>query len=152
MKPAETLDPTQAARELKRLAAEIARHDSAYYQRDTPEIDVAAAGKRIDAWVQARDVPVEAVKREEMGVLPVAMGGDFEEYWRSGGNRVAKAGMRAGLFHPVTGYSLPDAVRLAALIGNTKDLSSAALHDLTRSDEHPSELQSRRNHVCRLLL
>ncbi|WP_308222988.1 lycopene cyclase family protein [Sphingomonas sp. J344] len=39
--------------------------------------------------------------------------------------------MRAGLFHPVTGYSLPDAVRLAALIGNARDLSGAALHDLT---------------------
>jgi DNA ligase (NAD+) len=56
MKPAETLDPTQAARELKRLAVEIARHDSAYYQRDTPEIDDAqydALRRRNDA-IEAR--------------------------------------------------------------------------------------------------
>jgi lycopene beta-cyclase len=43
------------------------------------------------------------------------MGGNFASYWSSGGS-VAKAGMRAGLFHPTTGYSLPDAVRLAIAI------------------------------------
>ena len=59
------------------------------------------------------------------------MGGDFEAYWQSGGNKVAKAGMRAGLFHPTTGYSLPDAVRLAALIARASDLSGTALHTLT---------------------
>ncbi len=101
------------------------------YYSDSPEIDVAACTKRIDAWASARGIAVEGVTREEAGALPVAMGGDFEEYWKSGGNRVAKGGMRAGLFHPVTGYSLPDAVRLAALIGNARDLSGAALHDLT---------------------
>ncbi|MCH3002895.1 hypothetical protein K3W91_15445, partial [Listeria monocytogenes] len=55
----------------------------------------------------------------------------FEAYWQSGGNKVAKAGMRAGLFHPTTGYSLPDAVRLAALIARASDLSGAGLHTLT---------------------
>jgi len=39
--------------------------------------------------------------------------------------------MRAGLFHPTTGYSLPDAVRTASLIASAGDLSGAALHDLT---------------------
>lgn len=103
------------------------------YYSDTPEIDVPALGQRINAWIAARGIVVDAVKREEAGALPVAMGGDFEEYWRSGGNRVAKAGMRAGLFHPVTGYSLPDAVRLAIVIADANDLSGAALHDLTHS-------------------
>lgn len=101
------------------------------YYSDTPEIDVAASARRIDAWAQARNIAVEGVTREEAGALPVAMGGDFEEYWKSGGNRVAKGGMRAGLFHPLTGYSLPDAVRLAALIGDSRDLSGAGLHTLT---------------------
>ena len=66
--------------------------------------------------------------REEQGALPVTMGGDFEAYWQSGGNKVAKAGMRAGLFHPTTGYSLPDAIRVAALIAKASDLSGAGLH------------------------
>ncbi len=50
--------------------------------------------------------------------------GDFEAYWQSGGSKVAKAGMRAGLFHPLTSYSLPDAVRTAALVANASDLST----------------------------
>lgn len=101
------------------------------YYSDTPDIDPGAYAQRMDAWASARGIAVDAVVREEAGALPVAMGGDFEEYWRSGGNRVAKAGMRAGLFHPVTGYSLPDAVRLAAAIAGARDLSGPALHDLT---------------------
>jgi lycopene beta-cyclase len=101
------------------------------YYSDTAALDRKAIGRRIDAWAAAHGIQVEAVTREESGALPVAMGGDFEGYWRSGGNRVAKAGMRAGLFHPVTGYSLPDAVRLASAIAAASDLSGAALHDLT---------------------
>lgn len=101
------------------------------YYSDTPDIDADALRQRIGDWTRARNIEVETVAREETGVLPVAMGGDFEEYWRSGGNRVAKAGMRAGLFHPVTGYSLPDAVRLARVIADASNLDGTALHELT---------------------
>jgi lycopene beta-cyclase len=101
------------------------------YYSDTPDLDTGLLGHRIDAYVTQRGWQVDHVVREETGVLPVTMGGDFESYWRSGGNKVAKAGMRAGLFHPTTGYSLPDAIRLAALIAETNDLSGAALHALT---------------------
>ena len=73
------------------------------YYSDTPDIDLAEAGARIDAYVAARGWQVERMAREEAGALPVAMGGDFEAYWQSGGNKVAKAGLRAGLFHPLTG-------------------------------------------------
>lgn len=101
------------------------------YYSDSPEIDAAALRGRIGEWLGARGIVTERVMREETGALPVAMGGDFEAYWRSGGNRVAKGGMRAGLFHPVTGYSLPDAVRLARVIAEASDLSGPALHELT---------------------
>ncbi|WP_242138139.1 MULTISPECIES: lycopene beta-cyclase CrtY [unclassified Sphingomonas] len=101
------------------------------YYSDTPTLDTAALGARIDGYVQQRGWQVERILRQETGVLPVAMGGDFEGYWRSSGLNVAKVGMRAGLFHPTTGYSLPDAVRTAALIARTTDLSGANLHLLT---------------------
>jgi len=101
------------------------------YYSDTPELDRDLLSARIDDYGAARGWQVDTIAREEGGVLPVAMGGDFEEYWRSGGNKVAKAGMRAGLFHPTTGYSLPDAVRTAAMIAGASDLAGAALHDLT---------------------
>jgi lycopene beta-cyclase len=101
------------------------------YYSDTPGFDRTELANRIDSYAAGRGWRVEHVVREEAGVLPVAMGGDFEQYWRSGGNKVAKAGMRAGLFHPTTGYSLPDAVRTASLIADATDLSGAALHELT---------------------
>lgn len=100
------------------------------YYSDTPDLDTAALTERIHAYVAQRGWQVEQAAREETGVLPVAMGGDFEEYWKSGG-KTAKAGMRAALFHPTTGYSLPDAVRTAALIAASTDLSGKALYDLT---------------------
>jgi lycopene beta-cyclase len=62
----------------------------------------------------------------------VVISGDFAAYWRSTGTDLAKAGMRAGLFHPTTGYSLPDAVRLAVRIAAAPDLSHPALVELTR--------------------
>ena len=101
------------------------------YYSDTPDLDIPALGARIDAYVAERGWQVDQVEREETGVLPVTMGGDFEAYWQSGGKAVAKAGMRAGLFHPTTGYSLPDAIRLAAAIAAASDLSGPALHTLT---------------------
>jgi lycopene beta-cyclase len=39
--------------------------------------------------------------------------------------------MRAGLFHPTTGYSLPDAIRLAAMLAERTDFAGADLHDAT---------------------
>lgn len=102
------------------------------YYSDTPDLDVREIGTRIDAYVAARGWPVERLRREEAASLPVAMGGDFDGYWESGGRGVAKAGARAGLFHPMTGHGLADAVRLAALIADSRSLGGAALHELTR--------------------
>ena len=101
------------------------------YYSDTPDLDRDVLGGRIAAYAAARGWRVKETVREEAGALPVAMRGDFEAYWRSGGVGVAKAGLRAALFHPTTGYSLPDAIRLAVAIAAAPDLSSPALHDLT---------------------
>lgn len=101
------------------------------YYSDTPDIDRAVLGDRIDAYAAARGWRVDRIAREEAGALPVAIGGDFDAFWRGGGAKIAKAGLRAGLFHPTTGYSLPDAIRLAVAVAGASDLSSNALHDLT---------------------
>ncbi len=103
------------------------------YYSDTPDIDRDALATRIAAYVASRGWSIASVEREERGALPVVLGGDFGAYWRSGGAGVAKAGVRAGLFHPTTGYSLPDAVRAARIVTDLRDLSAdtlhAALHD-----------------------
>jgi lycopene beta-cyclase len=99
------------------------------YYSDTPDIDRAALGARIADYAAAKGWTIAAVEREEAGALPVVLAGDFEAYWRSGGANVPKAGLRAGLFHPTTGYSLPDAIRTARFVAELADWSAPALHD-----------------------
>jgi lycopene beta-cyclase len=96
------------------------------YYSDTPELDGEAIERRILAYGQAKGWAVERVAARETGVLPVVIGGDFEGYWQSGG-QTAKAGVRAGLFHPITGYSLPDAVATARFIARLLPLDGVAL-------------------------
>ena len=101
------------------------------YYSDSATLNVGALNRRIDVYAEAKGWAATPAGREEKGALPVVIGGDFEAYWRWGGAKVAKAGARAGLFHPTTGYSLPDAVRLAIRIAEATDLSGEGLHDLT---------------------
>jgi lycopene beta-cyclase len=102
------------------------------YYSDTPHLDEEVLAARIDRYAAGRGWEVVDAPRTESGVLPVVLGGDIAGYWGSTGEDLAKAGMRAGLFHPTTGYSLPDAVRLAARVAEAPDLSHAALLELTR--------------------
>jgi len=101
------------------------------YYSDTPDLQRDRIAARIHGYAHAQGWRVKRSEREEAGVLPVALGGDFEGYWRAGGAGVAKAGMRAGLFHPTTGYSLPDAVRTASMLAARRDFGGAGLHDAT---------------------
>ena len=89
-----------------------------------------------EAWAYAEAQgwrPLREVKREH-GVLPVALAGDMGAFWREAeGEGVARAGLRAALFHPTTGYSLPDAahtaLRIAALPVLTTATVAAAVRD-----------------------
>jgi lycopene beta-cyclase len=101
------------------------------YYTDGPALDQPRIAGLIDAYAAGRGWQVARVERQEAGVLPVAMGGDIDAYWRAGGAGVAKAGMRAGLFHPMTGYSLPDAVRTAAMLAGGSRFDAATLHEAT---------------------
>ena len=101
------------------------------YYSDSATLNVGALHRRIEVYADAKGWKATPAGREEKGALPVVIGGDFDGYWRWGGAKVAKAGARAGLFHPTTGYSLPDAVRLAIRIAEAQDLSGEGLHDLT---------------------
>ncbi|CAM3113921.1 Putative lycopene beta cyclase [Sphingomonas antarctica] len=100
------------------------------YYSDTRNLDSDVLRARLIEYVAARGWDAQPGNRFESGVLPVIMAGDFEAYWRSTGDG-AKAGMRAGLCHPTTGYSLPDAVRLASAIAKSDDLSADGLARLT---------------------
>jgi len=91
------------------------------YYSDSPELDATQLERRIASYAQAQGWAVSAVTRQESGVLPVLMGGDFDTFWPAN-DRVARGGVRAGLFHPLTSFSLPDAVRFATWLAKDAPL------------------------------
>ncbi|MGZ8345456.1 MAG: lycopene beta-cyclase CrtY [Allosphingosinicella sp.] len=95
-----------------------------------PDLDMAAAGERIAAYAARRGWKGGTVERVESDVAPIALGGDFQAYWRLGGARVAKLGVRGGFFHPTTGCTASDAFTTSLLLAGQRDYSGAALHDL----------------------
>ncbi len=73
------------------------------------------------------------VVREEHGVLPIALGGDIEAFWREAlGPGVARAGLRSAMFHPTTGYSLPDAAHTALKVAAVPELTTAGVGEAIR--------------------
>ncbi len=102
------------------------------YYADAPTLDRDLIRARIDAYARSRGWTVEQVIGEEEGVLPIVLDGDIEGFWAEG-EPVARVGLAAALFHPTTGYSLPDAVATARMIAGMEDLSSAALRAATES-------------------
>jgi lycopene beta-cyclase len=94
---------------------------------DAPALDVARIAVDIAAYAAGQGWTTAELVREEVGVLPIALAGDIDAYWAEAtGPAAADAGMRAALFHPTTGYSLPDAARQAELIAGLPELTTEA--------------------------
>ncbi len=89
-----------------------------------------AAGARIDAYVKARGWLRPRARADRAASRPLPIGGDFAAFWRLGGARVAKLGLRGGFVHPVTGRTIGDAAAMALLLAGQRDFSGSALHDL----------------------
>jgi lycopene beta-cyclase len=91
------------------------------YYSDAAAIDDEALHDRIGTYAAARGWQIAQRSRAERGALPVVMGGDFEALWPAA-DPVARAGARGGFFHPLTSYSLPDAVRFAVWLATEAPL------------------------------
>jgi lycopene beta-cyclase len=115
---------------------------------DGPELDTQAVASDIATYAEKRGWDIASIVRSEQGVLPIALAYDAGEFWQSRPADVPQAGMRAALFHPTTGYSLPEAVRLANLVVASWPIGSAALAQ--RIEEH-ARLRSRHQRFYRLL-
>ena len=105
--------------------------EDTYYSTDS-ELDVGRVGARLDTYAQSRGWKVAQVDREEKGVLPVALGGDFGRFWPEG--EPARLGVMGGFFHPTTGYSLPDAVRTAFFLAGQRNHDGTALARFLRDE------------------
>ena len=91
---------------------------------DEPDLDHDELRTEIRDYATTAGWGPREVVHEEHGVLPIVLGGDVRRYWSEAPPGVPSVGLRALLFHPTTGYSLPEAVRLAVSIASTDRLES----------------------------
>lgn len=105
------------------------------YYTDGPELDIDRLRASIGGYAAAEGWQIAERSREETGQLPVLMGGDFDRFWPAN-DPVARAGARGGFFHPLTSYSLPDAVRFASWLAEELPLDHLAAATRARALRH----------------
>lgn len=110
------------------------------YYSENGILDANSVGCRIADYQATRGWGAARELRQEQGILPIALGGDIAAFWRNrrAESACAFAGVRAALFHPTTGYSLPDAVALADMLASFSSLETSAVRQLIET------------HSCRL--
>lgn len=91
--------------------------------------------QHIAEYVQQHGWAVAECLREEQGVLPITLAGDFDAFWDQAQGQ-PRSGLRAGLFHCTTGYSLPHAVRLADWMAQQDKLDAPSLSAGIRAFAH----------------
>ncbi|MEE4186663.1 MAG: lycopene beta-cyclase CrtY, partial [Gammaproteobacteria bacterium] len=99
---------------------------------DSPRVEPETYREEIAAYAAARGWEIATVLEEEQGVLPITLDGDIEAFWDADAARVPRSGLRAALFHPGTGYSLPNALQLADRLAAHTDWSAEAVYAATR--------------------
>lgn len=103
---------------------------------DSPEVDKELYRSEISRYVEARGWKVQKVLHEEVGSLPIPLKRDLG--WETAPNAI---GVRAGLFHPTTGYSFLDAVRTAEWFRKT--LSSGQWDPSSWSKHRAAQIRGR---------
>lgn len=89
------------------------------YYSDSHDLPAETLRQRIGEYARAQGWTVAEVVREEEGVLPIILAGDIDAFHAEDAAGAPRIGIAAALFHPTTGYSLPDAVRVADLLADT---------------------------------
>ena len=105
------------------------------YYTDGRELDRDLLRGRIADYAATRGWQIASRTREETGQLPVVTGGDFDLFWPSS-DPVARAGARGAFFHPLTSYSLPEAVRFASWLADELPLDNLAEATRQRARKH----------------
>ncbi|MBQ5949263.1 lycopene beta-cyclase CrtY [Massilia sp. ST3] len=109
---------------------------------DTGRLEPERLRANIAAYARRQEWEIAEVLREEQGSLPIVLAGEFDQFWDDLQGQPC-SGLRAGLFHSTTGYSLPHAVRLAERIAALPDFDAPRLFALIR-DEARREWQRQR--------
>jgi len=102
--------------------------DTHYIDRAT--LDGERARQNIRDYAAQQGWQLARLLREEQGALPITLTGDVDAFWQK--RDLPCSGLRAGLFHPTTGYSLPLAVALADRLAEMPVMTSASLNTTIR--------------------
>ena len=94
---------------------------------DGPALDKEGMREAVHAYADEKGWRIAGIEHEEHGVLPIALAHDARAMWEAMPRDAVPVGMRAGLFHAITGYSLPLAVRVAELIAASPELTTRAV-------------------------
>ena len=114
------------------LGADEIFFEDTYYQ-DEPVLDRSALSSRLDQYAREQGWDGE-ILGSETGVLPVISGGDFGAFRREQKlDRMPQAGTAALLAHPLTSYTVPQAVETAQIIAANADLPGDQLAALLAS-------------------
>jgi lycopene beta-cyclase len=96
------------------------------YYSDSGALDPAVLRSHITRYATGRGWEVQALLREETGVLPIVLDCDLDSFWPVA-DAVPRSGLRAGLFHHTTGYSVPEAAALAEALSRVANLQSRVI-------------------------
>jgi lycopene beta-cyclase len=86
------------------------------YYSDEQTLSAEKLKKRILDYSALHGWNVASILREERGVLPIILAGDLKKFEHDQVSQAPKIGLAGALFHPTTGYSLPDALRITDLL------------------------------------
>lgn len=101
---------------------EILVEDTRY--SSTADLSIPEFKNEISNYVEKRGWKVSRLLSTETGVLPIPLQTSYISPLQSG---VPKVGAAGGFFHPITGYSLPDSVRLAKQIACLNEVTSESV-------------------------
>ena len=100
---------------------------------DTATLNRDEFRAEIDRYATGKGWRIAEAGHEESGVLPIFLAGDIDGFWDAGPAGVPRSGMRAALVNATTGYSLPEAVRLADDVAALPQLDSETLYPAVRA-------------------
>jgi lycopene beta-cyclase len=124
------------------LSERVLLIEDTYYSNGN-DVQHSALEKEVTDYAADRGWKIARVLRRETGILPIVLSGDIEMLWSTNPNPdVPCAGLRAVMFNPTTGYSLPDAARVAVKVARVRELRSAPVAALIR--EHSIALWHQR--------
>jgi len=101
------------------------------YYSDGHDLSVEVLEGNMRRYAEGRGWEIRTVVRREQGILPIALTLDAKALWCDLPKAGVPIGLRAHLFHPVTGYSLPTAVETAERVATHEGpLTTAALREV----------------------